>query len=144
MYTFEKTDKDRYKSGSRIMNVDCKEELYPSKVITLFGQPDYFTDDYEQLFSCVVAAKDENGGEFVLEIYHGPSGPAIGGGNSAEEKAAAAELAELIKAAELTDYEWEGDYEDIPVHIRMGVKNGVPYNESDMPEDEDFDPEEFM
>ncbi|MCR5123558.1 MAG: hypothetical protein K6B74_14195 [Ruminococcus sp.] len=144
MYTFEKTDKDRYMGGCLIMNVDCKEELYPAKVITLFGQPDYFTEDYEQLFSCVVAAKDENGRELVLEIYHGPSGPAIGGGDSPEEEAAAAELAELIKAAELSDYEWEGDYEDVPVHIRMGVKNGVPYNESDFPEGEDFDPEDFM
>ena len=142
MYTFKKADKSSYTGGSLIMNVDCPEELYPSKAITLFGQPDYFTEDYEQLFSTVVSAENGSGKVFYLEIYHGPSGPAIGGGSSEEEKAAAAELAQLIKGAALSDYEWTGVYADIPVNIRMGVKNGVPYNESDMPED--FDPEEFM
>ena len=147
MYVFKRTDRDNYKGGGCLMNVGGTtaeaERLYPGQAIALFGQPDYFSEDYEDIFSMVVSAENSDGGEPVyLEIYHGPSGPAIGGDGSPEAEAAAAELAELLLAAKPADYDWEGDYADIPVHIKMGIRNGVPYYESEMPED--LDPEDFM
>lgn len=147
MYTFKRIDCKLYKGGALLMNVGNSsqqaESLYPGQAIALFGEPDYFTEDYENLFSMVVAAESEAGGEPIyLEIYHGPSGPAIGGLETPEAKAAAHELAELLVSAKPADYDWEGVYEDIPVNIKMGVKNGVPYHESEYPDD--FDPEDFI
>ncbi len=141
MYTFERTDRNNYDGGCNILSVsDGSQEAevrYPGQAITLFGQPDYFTEDYENIFSMVVSAKSEDGDILYLEIYQGPSGPAIGGINDDAHTAAAKELAALLKAAKPADYDWEGDYEDVPVHIRMGIKKGSVYYDSDMPECED-------
>lgn len=143
MYTFKRVPRERYDGGCNILNVyeasKDGEAVFPGQAITLFGQPDYFTEDYENIFSMVVEASKEGSEPLYLEIYHGPSGPAIGGNNDEAHKAAAEELAEKIRAAKPSDYDWEGVYEDIPVNIRMGVRNGVPYNESDFPEEFDED-----
>ncbi|MCR5541519.1 MAG: hypothetical protein K6F71_12000 [Ruminococcus sp.] len=141
MFTFERTDRNNYDGECNIMSVSSgsqeDEVRYPGQAITLFGQPDFFTEDYENIFSMVISAKAEDGEIMYLEIYQGPSGPAIGGKNDDAHKAAAKELAEMLKAAKPADYDWEGDYEDIPVHIKMGIKNGTPYYDSDMPDCED-------
>ena len=101
------------------------------QVITLFGEPDYITENYENMFGCAVSAEDKEGNVIYLEIYHGPSGPAIGGAidseGSAEREKAAVELATLIMSAEAADYDWEGVYLDVPATVKMGVKNGKPY-----------------
>lgn len=141
MYTFKKCDpKEHLCGGSNICNIGDGSIQAVSRclgqVITLFGQPDSITEDYEDVFSCGVSAEDEAGNVLYLEVYHGPSGPSIGGDpHSEEHKAAAKELAELICSAQPADYDWEGVYADIPANIRMGVRNGKPYYESEMPED---------
>lgn len=141
MYTFKKCDpKENVCGESKICEIGNgstrAHSLCLGQVIALFGQPDQITDDYENVFSCGVSAEDEAGNVLYLEIYHGPSGPAIGGvSNSEQHKAAAKELAELIVNTTPVDYEWEGVYEDIPVNIRMGVRNGKPYYDSEMSED---------
>ena len=141
MYTFERADRQKYDGECNIMSVSDgsqdAEVRYPGQAIALFGQPDFFTEDYEDIFSMVVAAKSEDGEILYLEIYQGPSGPAIGGKNDDTHKAAAKELAKMLKVAKPADYDWEGDYEDVPVHIKMGIKNGSVYYDSDMPECED-------
>ena len=147
MFTFRRADRSKYQGGSNIRNVGNSSQqaavLFPGQAIALFGQPDQFTDDYEDIFSMVVSAEREGCEPVYLEIYQGPSGPAIGGDcHSIEANAAAKELAQLLLAAKPADYDWEGDYADIPVHIKMGVKNGVPYHEDDMAEN--FDPEDLM
>lgn len=101
----------------------------------LFGKPDYMTDDYENAFSCAVSAKEEDGNILYLEIYHGPSGPSIGGARNDNTRKAAQALSQIIMESETVDYEKEFLYEDIPVKIRMGVKNGVPYYDSEFPEE---------
>lgn len=144
-FTFRKADEDSYKGGAFIMNVECEAALFPGKAMALFGAPDYYTDDYEQVFSMVVSAEGENGEFFLLRIYQGAKGPSIEGGIREIKKAAAAELAEMLLAAEPEDYDWEGDCMkeahagdgEIPVHIKMGVKNGDPYFDEIMPEDYD-------
>lgn len=140
MYTFKKCDPKEHRcGGSNICNIGSSIEAHScclGQVITLFGQPDSITGDYEDVFSCAVSAEDEAGNVLYLEIYHGPSGPAIGGDPDSEEhRAAAKELAELISSAQPADYDWEGVYADIPANIRMGVRNGKPYYESEISED---------
>lgn len=104
-----------------------KHSLFYGQVLTLFGDADYMTKNNEDMFSCAVCGKQEDGREVYLEIYYGPSGPAIGGGNEWCDKIAAYQLSELIISADPTDYEWSSIYRDIPAKVKMGVKNGEPY-----------------
>lgn len=133
IYTFEKCEPDKLPMPrSNICNVyeletERESSLFLGQVKTLFGEPDYITENYEEMFSCAVAAKDQDGNVLYLEIYNGSSGAAIGGGNDEASEKAAIELARLIMNAEPTDYEWKGVYSDIPVNVKMGVKNGKPY-----------------
>jgi len=142
MYKFRKAKPEKFfenEHNSLIRNVYKDEtavehSLFIGQALTLFGEPDYWTEDYENIFSHVVSAESD-GNVIFLEIYHGPSGPAIGGADSGEAEQAADELAELIVSAEPTDYEWEGVYEDVGVTIRMGVEDGEPYYKSEFPEE---------
>ena len=134
IYTFKKTDPRSYEGGGLIRNVysgetALKHSLFMGQAITLFGQPDFVQPDYEAMFSTMVSAEDKDGNILYLEVYHGPSGPAIGGNDDEQSKRAADELASLIENAEPTDYDWEGVYEDFEITIKMGVRNGVPYYE---------------
>lgn len=116
--------------------------LFFGKVITVFGKPDDMSDDWESMYSYLIAAEDEQGNKILLEVYHGPSGSAIGGNDGENYTQAAEELGQLILSAEPSDYEWEGVYYDIPVNIRYTVKDGKAYTESSFPDD--MDPEDFM
>lgn len=135
IYSFEKCEPDKLPMPrSKICNVyemetERESSMFLGQVKTLFGEPDYITEDYEEMFSCAVAAKDQDGNILYLEIYNGASGAAIGGANDEVSEKAANELIRLIINAEPTDYDWEGVYSDIPVNIKMGVKNGKPYYE---------------
>ncbi len=111
------------------VETDQETSLFLGQVKTLFGEPDYITEDYEEMFSCAVVAEDQEGNKVYLEIYSGASGAAVGGANDDASEKAAEELARLIIDVEPTDYDWEGVYSDIPVNIKMGVKNGKPYYE---------------
>lgn len=158
LYTFRKaTDEElaeRNNQGfSRLCSVydlKCTDEkfaLFYGKLRTVFGEPDYTSDDYEAMYSYNVMAVGENGESFYLEVYHGPSGAAIGGKplniSREQEKVymkAAGELIELIESAEPSDYVWEGVYEDIPANVRYTVRDGKAYTESEILEDyEDFE-----
>ena len=70
-------------------------------------------------------AIDECGSEHMLSVYEGPSGPAIGGPQTAHD--AAKELIRHIKNAIPADYEYEGYYFDTSSKIRRGVLNGQPF-----------------
>ncbi len=147
-YTFEKCNPEdvdvEIANICNVYEIDDQNghSLFLGQVKTLFGEPDYITKDNENMFSCMVSATDKEGNVIYLDIYYGPSGPAIGGDyNDEESSKAAAELSNLIIQAEPTDYDWEGYYIDIPVKINMGVKNGKPYNNSEILELSD---EEYM
>ena len=74
-----------------------------------------------------VKLKKEDGTIIYLEVYYGPSGPAIGGLDTEDYLLAAQELEQLIMSAKASDYEIKIEYEDLDVVFKMGVKNGVPY-----------------
>lgn len=109
--------------------------LFIGQVLTLFGNADYYTSDNEDLFSYVIAARNKNGEEIYLEVYYGPSGPALGGLDGDDYAKAADELAKIIMEAEPTDFEIESVYEDLDITIKMGVKDGEPYYDNIFPED---------
>lgn len=156
MYKFRRTTEEEKKLrsfGGLILNPPCNGEedyaLFLGKALTVFGKPDYMSEDWESMYSYLITAEDENGGKLILEVYHGPSGAAIGGDYRSESaKGAAQELAKLILEAEPSDYEWESVYEDIPVNVKYIVKDGKVNVESSFPkgfeEMDDEDIEAFM
>ena len=97
---------------------------------------DYITEDNENLFCKAVSAEDKDGDVIYLDVYYGPSGPAIGGDVRDEESRKAADaLAEYIMTAEPKDFEYTSVYEDFGLTVIMGVENGKPYYISDTPGD---------
>lgn len=140
MYKFRRaTEKERERhSGSHkiwgITNDTTVEEdyvLFLGKAMTVFGQPDWIDEDWENMYSYLIVAEEEQGNGIYLEVYNGPSGSAIGGYDGENYKQAAEELAQLILSAEPSDYEWEGCYYDIPMNIKYTVKDGKAYTESE-------------
>lgn len=142
MYSFKACSPDlpaSHRGKIRNLYEDKSSEyhsLFIGQVLSRFGEPDYITEDNENLFSKAVSAEDKNGNSVYLEIYYGPSGPAIGGDVGSEEcRKAADELAEFIMSAEPKDFEYKSVYEDFGVTVTMGVENGKPYYQSDIPAD---------
>lgn len=142
MYNFKPCSPDLLTNGSsKIRNLyDDKaaeyHSLFVGQVLSRFGEPDYITEDNENLFSKAVSAEDKDGNVIYLDVYYGPSGPAIGGDVRDEESRKAADaLAEYIMAAEPKDFEYTSVYEDFGVTVIMGVENGKPYYISDTPGD---------
>lgn len=135
MYTFQKCREEMLpRRRALIRNVYEMEDgqmhsLFLGQVLELFGEVDYMTPDNENMFGCAVAATDEEGHTVYLEVYYGPSGPAIGGGDSLEERRAAFALDLAITKAKPRDYTWKGIYPDTFTTVRMGVKDGEPYYE---------------
>lgn len=142
MYNFKPCNRDLLPYGrSKIRGLydDSSAEyhsLFIGQALTLFGEADYTTENNEDLYSKAISAENKDGNVVYLEVYYGPSGPAIGGDIYDEEnKKAADALAEYIMSTEPKDFEYKSVYEDLGVTIRMGVENGKPYYISDIPED---------
>lgn len=103
--------------------------LFVGQVVTMFGDENV-TGDYEALLSYIVAAEDASGEVIYLEVYFGPSGPAIGGSAGENYDKAAEELEKVIRSIEPMDYECECTYFDL-IDIGggtiMGTKDGKGY-----------------
>lgn len=103
--------------------------LFVGQVVTMFGDENV-TNDHEALLSYVVAAEDEAGEVIYLEVYFGPSGPAIGGSEGENYAKAAEELEAVIRSIEPIDYECECIYYDmfdLGGGTVMGTKDGKGY-----------------
>ena len=103
--------------------------LFVGQVVTMFGDRNV-TNNHEALLSYIVAAEDEAGEVIYLEVYFGPSGPAIGGSDGENYDKAAEELEEVIRNIEPIDYECECTYFDLfPFGggTVMGTKDGKGY-----------------
>ena len=99
-------------------------ELY-GKLLAVFGEPAETSKSLESAYLYVVTAKGEDGSDYVLSVYEGPTGPAIGGKKMACE--AAQELKKYIESAQPMDYEYEGYYFDGPTKVHRGVANGKAF-----------------
>ncbi len=135
-YTFSKVnDEEKIMGTSKICSIyelDQYEKipLVYGKMLTLFGEPLYTTENLENQYSYVISATDKDGNVTYLNVYSGPSGPSVGGVEGSEDAAQA--LVQYILSAEASDYEYEGYYMDVPCKVKMGVKNGVPYEEEEI------------
>lgn len=139
MYKFENTEvsNEFFLSSSQICNVmfgfgeDYSKNcvVFLGQLMRLFGNPRYISKNVEEQYSYYIKATDENGDSVILEVYSGPSGPAVGGKQDSASEAAADELIEYVLQAKPVDYEYEGYYEDGPCKINQGIKNGEPYYE---------------
>ena len=105
------------------------------QLLATFGEPAYMTQNLEDAYGYVIIARDEAGNEHVLNVYEGPSGPAIGGEESA--LVAAHELVSRIRKAHPNDFEYEGYYLDGPSKVHRGIKNGKAFfSEIELTDDE--------
>ncbi len=125
-------DLSRYKIRSVYEDVFLDSSyngLFVGQVVTMFGDENV-TNDHEALLSYVVAAENEAGEVIYLEVYFGPSGPAIGGSAGENYDKAAEELENVIRRIEPIDYECECTYFDL-IDIGggtiMGTKDGKGY-----------------
>jgi hypothetical protein len=134
MYTFKKVDKEELQYGtSRLLNLNAfgsggVEDMaqFHSRCVSLFGKPLWVSDDVEDAFGYIIIAEDENCKQWVLTVYNGASGPAIGGDSTQEDimKAAYA-LENEIEQAPMADCSYSGIYADAGMRIIYAVKNGV-------------------
>lgn len=146
MYTFRKSTRDEKSqayvgmSGNWIYQPgeagDEEYALFFGKVRTIFGEPDFISEDWENMYSYSITAENsEDNNKLFFEIYHGSGGSSLAMyADSDAYKKAGKQLIELIESAEPADYEWEGVYEDIPVNIKYIVRNGKVKVESEFPE----------
>lgn len=143
MYTFHAiNDKSVLKGTSKLKNIidgfpqDYNKQcaLIQGKLKNLFGNPFYETLDLENQYSYIIQATDKNGNNCYLDVYCGPSGPAIGGIGSVEGiMDAALQLIREIQMAAPSDFHYEGYYPDTLSKISTGVKDGAAYyNEETM------------
>lgn len=125
-------DLSRYKIRSVYEDVffdSSYNGLFVGQVVTMFGDENV-TNNHEALLSYVVAAEDEAGDVIYLEVYFGPSGPAIGGSEGENYDKAAEELENVIRSIEPIDYECECIYFDmcdLGGGTIMGTKDGKGY-----------------
>ncbi len=135
-YTFTKVnDEEKIWGTSKICDIYSyleaeNQALAYGQMLTLFGEPLYTTENLENQYSYVIEATDSTGNVLYLNAYSGPSGPSVGGPDGAGDAANA--LAQYIKAAAPSDYEYEGYYMDVPCKVKMGVKDGKPYTEEEI------------
>ena len=95
------------------------------QLLTLFGEPIFITPDLEQVYQYVILATDSNKNEYILSVYSGKRGPAIGGDNTPMTLDAAKQLRDYIHQAEPTDFEYEGYYIYRSIKITYKIENGI-------------------
>jgi hypothetical protein len=117
--------------SSKIMNIGIIGSLNDDaktlgQLITLFGDPLYISPNLENAYEYVIMAADNFGNTWFLSAYCGQSGSAIGGNRSIPGiEAAAQALAEYIKQAKPSDFEYEGYYPDGNSKITIKIENGI-------------------
>jgi hypothetical protein len=95
-----------------------------------FGDPEHTSSLADEAFSYFIEATDEQGNVWILNVYEGASGPAIGGDRRVEGIFDAAEaLIDLIEATPPVDYEAVVYDDDTDWTIRYGCKDGDCYYE---------------
>lgn len=143
----DKEEQNNWNWGSKICNIgeiltdEMSAVLTYGRLLKLFGNPAYTSDDLEEQYTYFILGTDEDGNTYQFTVYSGPTGPAIGG-DSENPKIleVAKELEKQINASDYVDYDYEGTYEFM-VTVRMGIRNGEPYmEEEEMEELEGIDP----
>ena len=145
MYQFTalKDIKDYY-PGQKIMNLQLFTEYNEVKIQgilrTLFGEPLYETDNYEDAYCYMIKADDMSGKSVLFSVYQGSSGCAIGSVNNVIDMFEAIdEFKELVRKTKPLDFVYEGIYRDSSAKIRQGIQNGqIIYEEKDLYEEDEL------
>lgn len=97
-------------------------------LLTLFGEPLIKSQEAESAYDYVIEATDEDNNTWILTVYEGPSGPAIGGDIRVDSiKNVAKNLLNLIESTEPADFEEVLICGDYNTKIRYGCKDGLCY-----------------
>lgn len=117
-----------------------KQVLVLGKMMTLFGEPLYLSQNLEKQYEYSIKAKAKTGENICLTVYSGETGPSIRGAMDRKSREAAEALSQYICNAKPSDYHYEGYCMDGPYMVYEGVKDGVPYR---MEKELDLYDEEF-
>lgn len=136
-YTFQKVESpEAYENaGSSWIygpdRVDLETDAqFRGALLALFGRPLWESDDYEAAYEYLILAEAQDGRQYTLWVYQGPTGAAVGGDPEEEGiEEAAASLCELLMTSTPADYEAEMIYTDTHSTIRYGCQDGKPYAE---------------
>lgn len=119
---------------SNILHATSLEEetvaQFRGALITLFGEPQRTSENFEEAYEYIIKATDPNGQSWILTAYEGPGGPAIGGDTEKESiEEVAQDLLNLIEATRPANFEDVGYYEDTGSTIRYGCKEQVCFHQ---------------
>lgn len=100
-------------------------------LITLFGAPILQSQNAEQAYDYIIQAQDDNGHQWILTAYEGPSGPAIGGDSTDRTiYPVAKDLLQKIESTQPSSFEEKVYYEDFGNTIVYGcTQNKCYYSE---------------
>ena len=132
-------DPDLIYGTGKLLNPPIHEDIgsygreiaaFRGAALQLFGEPLWTTDLSDEAYTYVIEATDEQGNSWLLSLYEGPSGPAIGG-NIRDQSilAVAEELSELLQRTLPADFEAITYSMDFDITIRYGCKDSSCYYE---------------
>ena len=115
-YTFKVLKESSSLAGTgKLMNMPSPERAeeygrsvaaFRGALLSLFGEPIWTTGLLEESFEYVIEVTDRQGHSWIMAVYQGPSGPAIGGDPRDETIYPVAEaLLRLIEATPPADFE---------------------------------------
>ena len=146
MYKFTSLkDENSFIPGSKIANIQLFSEHNEVKIQgilrTLFGEPLFESDNYEDAYCYMIEATDaDNASDLCLHfyVYQGCSGCAIGAlSSNSQMKDAIKQFEELLKMTEPSDFMYEGYYINGFVKVRHGIQKGeIIYEEISLDDEE--------
>jgi hypothetical protein len=143
MYTFRALKEEKLQYGTSKVNGPSLAKMqdlagqgkfgeytaaFRGAVLKLFGTPLWSSDDGENAYGYVIEVSDKSGKTWILTVYQGPSGPAIGG-NSRDESILLVSEA-LMREFETTlpdDFDAVTYIEDYDTTVAYGCKDGKCY-----------------
>lgn len=130
-FTFETlSDSSVLNGSSYFMNFGSMEAqkdavITEGKLLSVFGEPAYKSENYENSFSYIIRAVSDDGRSVILNVY-GVGAVHIGALQQDEfSRVAAEELIEYVSAAEPSDFERTVYYLDFNMQIDISLKNGI-------------------
>lgn len=144
MYQFTALKTEQFLCSSKILNLNLfpeYNEVYIKGILkSLFGEPLYESEDYEQAYSYIIKATDKEGKEWLFDVYQGCTGSAVGAEEDTNElRKVLDEFQALLRETKPVDFHYEGHYIDSYMKIIYGIKDGKPYYDEIPFEDDEIE-----